>query len=514
MKTAVIYARYSSDRQTEQSIEGQVRVCKEYAKQNNILIIDQYIDRAMTGTNDNRAAFQKMLKDSYKRQWNYILVYKLDRFSRNKYESTIHKKTLRDNGVTILSAMENLSDSPEGRMMETILEGFNQYFSEELTQKVNRGLRESWSKGQATGGVIVFGYDVVNKKYVPNAVESEIVLEMFSKYAHGYTAREIAEDITKRGFRRKNGKYVDHKFVYTVLHNSKYTGKVTHQGVVYDNIFPRLISDELWNQVLDINEQNKVIPTIKKDKFEYLLTGKLVCGCCNHKMSGESGTSRNMQKHYYYLCLSRRLKRAICDKHVIKKDVLEDLVINTTTAILNNPENINLLAEQISNRIKKLNEDNPTLKLLLKQQANAKKASGNLIKAIEQGIITEQTKTRLAELEQEITALDFDIGREKQRCYSFVTKDNIKEYLENKVFANTADKQIRKFLIKTFIREVILYDDRIYIDYNFVEPKIISKLDKEHVNDTEKQIEDSIQSAFTFNLCSSTFGNCRPIQPK
>lgn len=150
------------------------------------------------------------------------------------------------------------------------------------------------------------------------------------------------------------------------------------------------------------------------------------------------------------------------------------------------------------------------MKLLLKQQANAKKASGNLIKAIEQGIITEQTKTRLAELEQEITALDFDIGREKQRCYSFVTKDNIKEYLENKVFANTADKQIRKFLIKTFIREVILYDDRIYIDYNFVEPKIISKLDKEHVNDTEKQIEDSIQSAFTFNLCSSTFGNCRP----
>lgn len=145
-----------------------------------------------------------------------------------------------------------------------------------------------------------------------------------------------------------------------------------------------------------------------------------------------------------------------------------------------------------------------------KQQADAKRASNNLIKAIEQGIITEQTKTRLAELEQEITALEFDIGRKQQKSYSFVTKDMIKEYLENKVFNNTDDKQVRKFLIKSFIREVILYDDRIYIDYNFIEPKIISKLDKEHVKDTEKQIEDSTQSAFSFNLCSSTFSNCRP----
>ncbi len=113
MKKAIIYARYSSDSQTEQSIEGQLRVCREYAQNNDILIVDTYIDRAMTGTNDNRVAFQKMLKDSSRKQWQYLIVYKLDRFSRNKFESVIHKKTLRDNGVTILSAMENLTDSPE-----------------------------------------------------------------------------------------------------------------------------------------------------------------------------------------------------------------------------------------------------------------------------------------------------------------------------------------------------------------------------------------------------------------
>ena len=105
MQTAVIYARYSSENQTEQSIDGQLRVCKEYAQRNGILILDTYIDRAMTGTNDNRPDFQRMIKDSSRKEWNYILVYKLDRFSRDKYATAIHKRTLKNNGVKVLSAM-------------------------------------------------------------------------------------------------------------------------------------------------------------------------------------------------------------------------------------------------------------------------------------------------------------------------------------------------------------------------------------------------------------------------
>ena len=124
MQSAVIYARYSSDAQTEQSIEGQLRVCNEYAKKNNFLIVETYIDRAVTGTTDNRVAFQKMIKDSYKKQWSVDIVYKLDRFSRNKYESVVHKKTLKDNGVKLISAMENIPDSPEGTLMEALLEWY------------------------------------------------------------------------------------------------------------------------------------------------------------------------------------------------------------------------------------------------------------------------------------------------------------------------------------------------------------------------------------------------------
>lgn len=124
MKKAVEYLRYSSDNQTEQSVEGQMRVCHEYAKRNDIVIVDTYIDRAMSGTNDNRKDFQRMLKDSAKQAWDYVIVYKLDRFFRNKYEMAMHKKTLKDNGVKLLSAMENIPDTPEGIILESLLEGY------------------------------------------------------------------------------------------------------------------------------------------------------------------------------------------------------------------------------------------------------------------------------------------------------------------------------------------------------------------------------------------------------
>ena len=133
MKNAVVYARYSCDSQTEQSIEGQLRVCQEYAEKHNIQIAETYIDRAISGTTDNRPDFKRMLKDSDKKLWNYVLVYKFDRFSRNKYESVIHKKHLKDNGISVVSAMENIPDTPEGIILESLLEGLNQYYSAELS---------------------------------------------------------------------------------------------------------------------------------------------------------------------------------------------------------------------------------------------------------------------------------------------------------------------------------------------------------------------------------------------
>ncbi len=123
-KKAVIYARYSCEKQTEQSIEGQLRVCNEFAERNGYTVVHNYIDRAVSGKTDKREQFQQMLKDSASKTFEFVIVYKLDRFARNRYDSAMNKATLKKNGVKVLSACEQITDSPEGIILESMIEGF------------------------------------------------------------------------------------------------------------------------------------------------------------------------------------------------------------------------------------------------------------------------------------------------------------------------------------------------------------------------------------------------------
>ena len=510
MRKAVIYARYSSDSQTEQSIEGQLRVCREYAQSNDILIVDTYIDRAMTGTNDMRPDFQRMLKDSAKHQWEVVLVYKLDRFSRDKYETTIHKHTLKENGVKLVSAMENIPDSPEGIILESLLEGMNQYYSAELAQKINRGLKESWTKGQTTGGKPVFGYDVVDKKCIINEYEANIIREAFTKYAQGYKAVAIVKMFKEKGYRRKNGMPIGEKYLYSLFHDKRYTGIVEHQGVVYDKIFPRIITDEVWQAVCAINDENKIAPSRKKEIFDFVLSGKLICGNCKHRMIGISGTSKTGAVHYYYACQSKQRRKVQCTTKPIQKQFLEDMVIRATFEMLKSVSATHKVAESIYKAHKAETADNTALKLLERKLKDTVKAQNNIVKAIEQGIITEVTKTRLTELEKEVTSLEFEIAKEKARSYTYLTVEQIEMYLSKFVFESTADIKVRKLIVNTFIREVILYDDEIVITYTFTDDVDRPKRTKETTIRTEKQIELAENSASSYTVSSSIFSHCPP----
>ena len=261
---------------------------------------------------------------------------------------------------------------------------------------------------------------------------------------------------------------------------------------MYDNIYPQIISKELWYAVNTINEENKIGPSRKKEIYDYILSGKLVCGECKHRMSGESGTSRNGKIHYYYMCLSKRKRKAKCNTQALTKQYLEDVVIDATAAMLDTPENIHLIAKSILEVHQKEEADNTTLKLLEKNRSEAVKASNNLIKAIEQGIITEMTKTRLRQLENEIAQYDFDIDREKQRTYSYLSLEKIEEFLRSKVFDEPQDIKIRKLLVNTFVREVILYPDKIIITYNFTEMPEPHKINEETIEETEGQISSAL----------------------
>ena len=180
MTNAVIYARYSSENQTEQSIEGQVRVCKEYAERNGINIINEYVDRAMTGTNDKRPAFQQMLFDSKSHKFSLVLVYKFDRFARSRHDSAVNKAILQKNGVKVISATEQIANTPEGIILEGMLESFAEYYSAELSQKVKRGLKESRIKGNFTGGALPYGYSKQDKKISIDEEQANIVRFIFN----------------------------------------------------------------------------------------------------------------------------------------------------------------------------------------------------------------------------------------------------------------------------------------------------------------------------------------------
>lgn len=399
--------------------------------------------------------------------------------------------------------MENIPDTPEGKLFLAVIEGFNEYFSEDLRQKVNRGLRESWLKGNSTGGKLLYGYRVADKKYIIDEAEAEIVREIFLKYAQDFKANSIADELKARNLRRKNGKLLDQKFVYAILHNPRYTGTVIHKGEMYNNIYPPIISKELWTQVNAINQENKLSPSRKKDIFNYVLSGKLFCGICKHRMRGTSGTSHTGETHHYYICLSR--KRCACPCKPVKKQILEDYVIQATIAMLRRNSIITKIAETIVKVHEKIIRDDSGLQILMKQRDDAKRAADNIIKAIEQGIIMDLTKDRLMELQNQIDRYEIDINHAMQKTYAHLTVDEVEKFLLTKVFGDPDDIKVRKLLVNTFVREVIWYGDRLVITYNFQEDVAPEKLTKLHIEEVEKEVEEAENASSSFTLGSYKF---------
>jgi len=357
MKIGVEYLRYSSDKQTEQSIEGQMRVCDEYAAKNDIMIVDRYIDRHMTGKNDRRDAFQRMLKDSAKQAWDCVLVYKTDRFGRNKFEIGMNKHTLKLNGVKLISVMENIPDTPEGIILESLIEGMAEYYSAELSQKVMRGLRESRLKGQFTGGPVPYGYIVNKKKVYINQDEAQIVKYIYSQYANDVFVKDIMSELNNKGLLYK-GKPFARTTIYNILQNEKYSGIVRHSDEIFNNIYPRIVSEDIFNIVRKKAEENHFG---KHDSpVQYLLKNKIKCGYCGNSVNSETGTARDGTVKRYYKCSGRKEKHT-CNKSVIRKEILEQIIIKTTVKVFGSSEMLSDIADKIlAAQIKKILMNNLT----------------------------------------------------------------------------------------------------------------------------------------------------------
>lgn len=465
MKTAVVYARYSSDRQTEQSIEGQLHVCEDFAKRNNILILDTYIDRAISGTHDMRENFQKMLKDSDAKAWDYVLVYKLDRFSRNKYEMAIHRKHLKDNGIKILSAVENIPETPEGTLLESLLEGMNQYYSEELSQKTKRGMNETRLKGNFIGGNVNYGYERDGAKLKVNPDEAEIVVRMFTDYVNGKKVSQIAKELNEQGLRNK-GKIFLSTSIHNILRQEKYTGIYRVNGQVYDKIYPPILDKDIYELARQKIEKNKH-GCRKENHVVFLLRNKGYCGYCGNKLYALSAKSNNGQPLRYYKCYDTNHKNRSCPCKIIRKDFLEEVVSKAIIKVFATPNNISMFADKVFEVHKKrVNEDN-SVNILKQQMTTVQKSISNIMSAIEKGIITETTKSRLEELEAERRELEKKITIASSKEKAMLTKEEIANYFKYSL------KQSTENMINLLVKEVVVYNDKIEISFNYTKYKAV-----------------------------------------
>ena len=461
----VIYARFSCDHQREESIEGQVRECREYADRNGINIIEVYADRALTGKTDKRPRFQKMIKDSEKKLFDVVLVWKLDRFSRNRYDSATYKNKLKKNGVRVVSAKEQISDTPEGIILESMLEGMAEYYSADLSVKISRGLKENALKCRYNGGTMPLGYMKSDEqKLIINPTTAPIVVEIFTRYTEGETIREIIQSLNERGIKTTRGKEFRQGSLDTLLCNRVYLGYYKSMGEEIENGVPQIISKELFDKAQMRRRKNKHAPSCAKATNEYLLTTKLYCGKCGSMMVGENGKSRTGVKYYYYKCGSHKRAEG-CHQRAFRKDVVEKVVIDRVIDVIHREGVIDMVSECAA-RIQK--QESTTLPILYDQLKEINKGIENMVNAIQMGIITPSTKERLDSLEADKVKVERAIATEKLE-HPEIPKEYFVDWLKRLQSGERDEPDYRKMIVDVFINSVHLTNDGLVFGLNFID---------------------------------------------
>ena len=457
---AVIYARYSSHNQREESIEGQIRVCTEYAESKGYTVINNYIDRAMSGKTDNRPAFQQMIADSSKKLFNVIIVYKIDRFSRDKYDSAIYKRQLKQNGVSVAYAAENIPDTPEGIILESLMEGFAEYYSAELAQKVKRGMQENALKGKANGSPRTLGY-ITNENRTFNILESEAntVKKIFELYLEGQKQSEIINYLNIHGMKTAKGVQFKKNDINRIITNEKYIGVYKHSGVRIEGGMPAIIEKDTFNDAqIEFNRRKYI--KMPKNENNYSLSGKIHCGICESTMSGTSGTSKNGKTHYYYIC--SKAKNNLCDKENVNAEWLENIVVNSTLDFILNPNIIDDLIEKVY-KYQLEHSHTSDISDFEKRIKDNKKSQDNIISSIEKGKCTDALLDRLEEIGEENKAISSELEELKQKN-KIITREEMKFYFCRYEKIKDAP-DTKKEIIKNFVEGVYLTNKDLIIHF-------------------------------------------------
>lgn len=469
-----LYLRFSSERQREQSIEGQLRDCRTFCKLNSYRITAIYVDRATTARKDveKRVHFQEMIRDSEKKPWEYVVVWKLDRFARNRTDSALFKFRLRKNGVKVISATENISEKPEGIILEAVLEGMAEFYSADLSQKITRGMRESALKCHSIGGHVPLGYKIEDHKLVINPATAHIVREAFELYANGETVADICRMFNAKGYRTAKGVEFNRNSFKSMFRNKRYIGVYTYKDIEMEGGVPAIIDKELFETVSRRLSKNAEAPARGKAKVDYLLAGKLFCGHCGGSMNGESGTSRTGAVHNYYTCYTRKRKHT-CEKKPLKKEWIEYIVAQDAMELLTD-DTIQELADMAISQTEQDLRENTRIPELTERMKETESGIANITNAIEKGIASDALMNRLVELEKEKKNL-LRLLAEEEKYVCKIERNQIVYWLTEFKGGRIEDERYRRIIIDLMVNSVTVWDEpdgfRITTAYNLTSCK-------------------------------------------
>ena len=485
---AVIYARYSSSGQREESIEGQIRECREFAGRNGLTVVGEYVDKALTGRTDKRPDFQRMLRDSERGIFKAVICWKMDRFARNRYDSAMYKYKLKKNGVRIFYAKESIPDGPEGIILESVMEGYAEYYSENLSQNIRRGYYDSAMELKTLGRKVLGLRKGPDGRFEIDPATAPVVRRIFEEYAAGEKAKDIINRLNEEGYRTVKGGLFNKNSIRRILQNEKYIGVYEYKDIRVEDGIPAIITRDLFDKCQAMLQRHHRAPAAKRDT-SFLLTSKIFCGHCGEPMTGDGGTGKSGKVYYYYTCNGRRQHK--CKKERVSKDWIEQVVIEQLVTLVHSDAFINEVADRCM-KYQEKEKDDSALRALETRQRENEKAINNMLAAIEAGIITPSTKTRLTELEAERARIEKGIARQLISDPS-LDRDQVIYFLERFRDGDITDESYRVFLVDTFLNSVYLYDNN----------KLILLLN--YTGENSKVTLELVESAIDAKLKSSGF---------
>ena len=462
--TAAIYARYSSSVQNDASIEQQVSECQAYAEANGLKITAVFEDRAISGKKDNRPGLQKMLRAADRHEFQVLLAYKSNRISRNMKNALVYEERLSQAGVKVVYCKEEFGDNATGRFMLRMMMNMNQFYSENMAEDIRRGMRDSASQGKVVG-IIPYGYKKgEDGKFAIEDHDAAVVQEIFRRFNADESLADIAKALNSRGIVTKQKKPWGKNSFHSILVNERYTGVYIYGDIRIEDGMPRIIERGVFELAQKKLNAQKTTRARHRDNEDYLLTGKLFCGHCLAPMVGLSGRGRWGNEYFYYSCQTKRIQKT-CHKKNVRKESIEYQVTKAIQDSVLRDETIEWIADKFMVLAKRrLGESQ--LSYYEQRLNEVKKQIANIVRAVEMGIISEEFKERMAELQEEKKNLLGLIEVEKITTKPY-DRERVVKYLYDIREGDAKDKDFQRRVIRQFVRAVYLFDDHFKLSVDF-----------------------------------------------